>query len=206
MARFFKRRPAAPAADQTSARATPPEPRRRDFSDLKPDPDKIGIAGSVPFVRLPDPATLFADRTARLREAAPGHPLEAYLRFVAEVARAQAVIQAKGPPVAAPDAADRALRIEHGMPPLSRHGLEADPGFDDGLLALLAELDLTTAPEASSAARETLRAASGRIASTSPSKCSRGRCRSTGSPNACSCPRPCRSASPSRPRASTPRS
>lgn len=160
MARFFKRRPAAPAADQTSAQATPPEPRRRDFSDLKPDPDKIGIAGSVPFVRLPDPATLFADRAARLREAASGHPLEAYLRFVAEVARAQAAIQAKGPPVAAPDAADRALRIEHGMPPLSRHGLEADPGFDNGLLALLAELDLTTAPEASSAARETLRAAS----------------------------------------------
>lgn len=160
MARFFKRTPASPAADAKTAQATEPKPRRRDFSELKPDPDKIGISGSVPFVRLPDPTTLFADRAARLSEAAPGHPLEAYLRFVAEVARAQAVVQAKGPPVAAPEAADLALRSEHGMPLLSRHSLEVDRGFDDFLLALLGELDLATAPEASAAARETLRGAS----------------------------------------------
>ncbi|MCJ2053401.1 formate dehydrogenase accessory protein FdhE [Methylobacterium sp. J-070] len=159
MARFFKRTPAPPAAE-TAPAADPIKPRRRDFSQLKPDPDKIGISGSVPFVRLPDPATLFADRSERLSDAAPGHPLEAYLRFVAEVARAQAAIQAKGPPVALPDAADLVLRGEHGMPPLSRHSLEADPGFDESLLALLAELDLTTAPEASGAAREALRAGS----------------------------------------------
>jgi hypothetical protein len=30
--------------------------------DLKPDPDRIGISGSVPFVRLPAPDRLFADR------------------------------------------------------------------------------------------------------------------------------------------------
>ena len=83
--------------------ATGPKPRRRDFSALKPDPDKIGISGSVPFVRLPDPAGLFADRAARLVEAAPGHPLEAYLRFVAEIARAQSVIQARFPAPAVPD-------------------------------------------------------------------------------------------------------
>nr|WP_276082065.1 formate dehydrogenase accessory protein FdhE [Methylobacterium sp. GC_Met_2] len=127
---------------------------------MKPDPDKIGISGSVPFVRLPDPTTLFADRAARLDEAAPGHPLEAYLRFVAEVARAQAAIQAKVALPPPPDGADLALRSEHGMPPLSRHGLEADPGLDACLLALLDALDLTTAPEASAAARESLRAAS----------------------------------------------
>ncbi|KTS03903.1 formate dehydrogenase [Methylobacterium radiotolerans] len=127
---------------------------------MKPDPDKIGISGSVPFVRLPDPAGLFADRAARLVEAAPGHPLEAYLRFVAEVARAQSVIQARFPAPAVPDAADQALRSEHGMPPLSRHSLEADPDLDASLLALLAELDLSTAPEASAAARDALRAAS----------------------------------------------
>ncbi|KAA0124087.1 formate dehydrogenase accessory protein FdhE [Methylobacterium sp. P1-11] len=160
MANFFKRKPATPAADQTTAVAAEPKPRRRDFSELKPDPDKIGISGSVPFVRLPDPTTLFADRAARLTEAAPGHPLEAYLRFVAEVARVQAAIQAKGPAPAVPDPADLALRSEHGMPPLSRHSLEAGAGFDDALLALLAELDLGTAPEASAAARDALRAAS----------------------------------------------
>ncbi|XYD08714.1 formate dehydrogenase accessory protein FdhE [Methylobacterium sp. NMS12] len=46
------------------------------------------------------------------------------------------------------------------MPPLSRHSLEADPDFDASLLSLLAELDLSTAPEASAAARDALRAAS----------------------------------------------
>nr|WP_281409026.1 formate dehydrogenase accessory protein FdhE [Methylobacterium sp. 2A] len=127
---------------------------------MKPDPDKIGISGSVPFVRLPDPTTLFADRAARLDEAAPGHPLEAYLRFVAAVARAQDKIQAKVALPPPPDGADLALRSEHGMPPLSRHSLEADSGFDASLLALLDALDLTTAPEASAAARAFLRAAS----------------------------------------------
>ncbi len=160
MANFFKRKSAAPAADKTPTQAEAPKPRRRDFNELKPDPDKIGISGSVPFVRLPDPTTLFADRAARLDEAAPGHPLEAYLRFVAEVARAQAAIQAQVALPPPPDGADLALRSEHGMPPLSRHSLEADPGFDDSLLALLDAVNLATAPEASAAARESLRAAS----------------------------------------------
>ncbi|RUP17278.1 formate dehydrogenase accessory protein FdhE [Methylobacterium sp.] len=160
MANFFKRKPAVPSADKTPTPAEAPKPRRRDFSELKPDPDKIGISGSVPFVRLPDPTGLFADRAARLVEAAPGHPLEAYLRFVAEIARAQSVIQARFPAPAVPDAADQALRSEHGMPPLSRHSLEADPDLDASLLALLAEIDLSTAPEASAAARDALRAAS----------------------------------------------
>ncbi len=160
MANCVKRTPAVPAADKTPTPAEAPKPRRRDFSELKPDPDKIGISGSVPFVRLPDPTGLFADRAARLVEAAPGHPLEAYLRFVAEIARAQSVIQARFPAPAVPDAADQALRSEHGMPPLSRHSLEADPDLDASLLALLAEIDLSTAPEASAAARDALRAAS----------------------------------------------
>ena len=160
MARFFKRAPAAPPVADKTPVAEPNKPRRRDFSELKPDPDKIGISGSVPFVRLPDPATLFSDRAERLLEAAPGHPLESYLRFVAEVARAQAVVQAKGPPALAPDAADLALRSEHGMPLLSRHSLEADQGFDGCLGALLAELDLAAAPEASRTALATLQGAS----------------------------------------------
>jgi FdhE protein len=160
VASFFRRKPAAPAADETPTPAEAPKPRRRDFNELKPDPDKIGISGSVPFVRLPDPATLFSDRAARLGEAAPGHPLEAYLRFVAEVARAQATVQAQVQPPAALEAGDLALRSEHGMPLLSRHSLEADQGFDACLLALLDAVDLTTAPEASGTARESLRAAS----------------------------------------------
>ncbi|MHC2106213.1 formate dehydrogenase accessory protein FdhE [Methylobacterium sp.] len=158
MANFFRRKPTVPSG--TTPAASEPKPRRRDFSELKPDPDKIGIAGSVPFVRLPDPGTLFADRAARLMAAAPGHPMEAYLRFVAEVARAQASVQAAFPPAEAPAASDMALRTEHGMPPLSRQRLEADAGFDGCLTALLDQLDLSVSPEASQAARASLLAAS----------------------------------------------
>lgn len=160
MANFFRRKPAVPATAETTPASAEPKPRRRDFSELKPDPDKIGISGSVPFVRLPDPETLFADRAVRLNAAAPGHPLEAYLRFVAEVARAQASVQAACPPADAPVAADMALRAEHGMPPLSRQRLEADAGFDGCLTALLEQLDLSVSPEASQAARASLLASS----------------------------------------------
>ena len=161
MARFFKRSPAPPVADGKTDASDTAKPRRRDFSELKPDPDKIGISGSVPFVRLPDPGTLFADRAERLRAVAPGHPLEGYIRFVAEIARAQAAVAGThpDPDTAAAPADDFALRVEHGMPPLSRRVIEADGAFHACLDALLATVDLTEAPEASRTALDTLRAA-----------------------------------------------
>jgi FdhE protein len=38
-----------------------------------------------PRVRLPQPATLFTERAARLRQKAEGHPIADYLRFLALV-------------------------------------------------------------------------------------------------------------------------
>jgi FdhE protein len=160
--RFFKRGGAskdAPLKDDAV-----PAPRKKSFDEIKPDPDKIGISGSVPFARLPEPGSLFKARAERLLALAPGHTLEAYLRVVAEVARAQGVVEAEraaaGWDVADPDEAGRALRVEHGMPPLSRHVIEADPSFQDALDGLLAALDLGAAPEEARTARESLRAAS----------------------------------------------
>ncbi len=162
MARFFKRSSAPSAAGEPASAPIDPTASRKPFDQIKPDPDKIGISGSVPFVRLPDPGTLFADRAERLRVLAPGHALESYLRFVAEVARAQSDVKAARARLDAPPlpASDLALRVEHGMPPLSRHVIEADGAFHDGLDALLAALDLRDAPEAARAALGALRAAS----------------------------------------------
>ena len=165
MARFFKRTSAPSSAGAKSSAPASPEPTRRPFSELKPDPDKIGISGSVPFVRLPNPDTVFAARADRLRAAAPGHPLEGYLRLVAQVAEAQTAVQAdlraRRPAVDATElSADEALRVEHGMPPLSRHVIEADGTFHDSLDALMDGLDLAQAPEPSRAALASLRAAS----------------------------------------------
>ncbi len=163
MVRFFKRGSKPADAAPTGEAALAPVPKKP-FDEIKPDPDKIGISGSVPFARLPEPGSLFKARSERLLALAPGHTLEAYLRLVAEVARAQAVVEAEraaaGWDVAEPDEAGRALRVEHGMPPLSRHVIEADPSFQDALDGLLDALDLSQAPEQARAARETLRAAS----------------------------------------------
>ena len=160
MARFFKRSPAPSVADEAPPA---PSPVRKSFDAIKPDPDKIGISGSVPFVRLPDPGTLFADRAERLRALAPGHALEGYIRFVAEIAQAQADVQAQmrnGLDRPSEPAADLAMRVEHGMPPLSRHAIEAGGAFHECLDALLGTLTLADAPDAGRAALATLRAAS----------------------------------------------
>lgn len=134
-----------------------PEAEDRPRRELKPDPDRIGISGAVPFARLPDPARLFSDRAARLRSLAPDHPLGGYLDFLAHIAEAQAGVQA-AMTVAVP--ADTALRAEHGMPPLSAALLRDDPAFLEGLDRLLASVDLSATPEATRLARDALRAAS----------------------------------------------
>ncbi|NEU13279.1 formate dehydrogenase accessory protein FdhE [Methylobacterium sp. BTF04] len=135
-----------------------PEPKRPP-RELKPEPDRIGISGSVPFVRLPNPETLFADRARRLDSLAPEHPLGAYLAFLARVATAQAVVQTAqaGTPPLTPS--DTALRVEHGMPPLSSSLLRDDPSFLDGFDRLLAVVDLAAAPDSTRSARDTLCAA-----------------------------------------------
>lgn len=46
-------------------------------------------AQEAPFVRLADPRTLFARRSARFMQLAAGHPLEGFLRFMSHLTRAQ---------------------------------------------------------------------------------------------------------------------
>ncbi|RVU19675.1 formate dehydrogenase accessory protein FdhE [Methylobacterium oryzihabitans] len=153
MARFFRRgADPAPETDPPSPAAKPRE--------LKPDPDRIGISGSVPFVRLPVPDRLFAERARRLRDLArQGHALGAYLGFLAAVAEAQDAVQAAAAaiPVAVP--ADLDVRTGNGMPPLSSALVRDDPAFAALLDDLLARLDLSAAPEAARAARSSLRKA-----------------------------------------------
>lgn len=128
---------------------------------MKPDPGVIGIAGSVPFARLPAPGSLFGDRAKRLRSLAPGHPLEGYIAFLASLAEAQARIQAvraeAGSRAFLP-AEEAEARAGHGMPPIARNQVET-PGFLAVLDALLDAVDLSAAPPAARAARDLLRAA-----------------------------------------------
>ena len=93
-----------------------------------------------PRVRLPQPASLFQERAARLRQLAEGNPIADYLRFAARLVEAQhhAVSLAVEPPEPLPNgAAERAA--EHGMPLLPASD-KLPATWRDTLRALLAEL------------------------------------------------------------------
>ncbi|MGA7324463.1 MAG: formate dehydrogenase accessory protein FdhE [Rhodomicrobium sp.] len=91
----------------------------------------IGEEAKPPFTVLPDPSTLFLNRSRRLRAIAPGHILESYLKFVADVTEAQHAIQAELPEAALPAESQIEQALEHGMAPLSRSSLT--PGDQEEL-------------------------------------------------------------------------
>jgi len=102
---------------------------------------------NLPRVRLPQPASLFADRAARLAQKAEGNPIGDYLRFLARLVRAQQ--QAAGTvQTAAPEPALIAQAQEHSMPLLPAASY-VDPAWHRVLDELLAALNSATeVPEA----------------------------------------------------------
>ena len=96
--------------------------------------------GEAPFIHWPQRATVFAEREMRLRQLAPGHAMQDFLRFMAELAHAQQARLAVFPSVPLPDAValDRAAR--RGMPPLSASEWPRDGAWRHALRALAAEL------------------------------------------------------------------
>ncbi|HYC16561.1 MAG TPA: formate dehydrogenase accessory protein FdhE [Pseudolabrys sp.] len=94
------------------------------------DPVPIGEIAEPPFVKLPDPLTLFAVRAKRLRDLAEGHALARYLNFLAALNDIQHRLQGglAEPDMPAEDALKRAR--EFGMPPLDRGRFTADSAFD----------------------------------------------------------------------------
>jgi FdhE protein len=118
------------------------------------DPIPIGEIAAPPFVRLPDPLTLFATRSLRFRTLAEGHQLGPYLLFLAAISECQHRIQKDLPEPDLPADDARARAREHAMPPLDRTRFTADAALDatlDRLLALAATIDM---PESARAAIE----------------------------------------------------
>uniref|UniRef100_A0A9E7ZXX3 Protein FdhE homolog n=1 Tax=Bosea sp. NBC_00436 TaxID=2969620 RepID=A0A9E7ZXX3_9HYPH len=96
-----------------------------------------------PFVRLPDPAALFAARAERFAVLAPGHQLEAYLDFLAGLSRAQAALAGAIDVPALPSPHELRLRAANAMPVLPREELASDPAVSmafDRLAALLGDV------------------------------------------------------------------
>jgi FdhE protein len=130
------------------------------------DPPPIGEVASPPFVRLPEPLTLFVGRARRLQALADGHPLAPYLRFIAGLADCQHQAQAGLPEPDLPhgEALERAR--DFGMPPLDRNRLFVEPAFEatlDRLFSLAAAVEM---PQSARVALERVAArdASGRDA------------------------------------------
>lgn len=122
-------------------------------------PMDIGEIANPPFVVLPKPDELFLNRAERFDALAPGHKLEAYIRFLARLSRAQHDVQGS---LAAPrmPPPDRLLTArEHGMPPVSFVQVDLDDVADAtfrGIADRLADGELT---DQARAAVEAVRAA-----------------------------------------------
>ena len=131
------------------------------FDQLQPDPSQVGGVAEAPFVRLPDPARLFAGRVRRLGELAPGHMLADYLELLGRVASAQAEIAAILPPPAAIPADVIAQRAEHGFPPIAVDQVRGSADLAHAIGLLLAAVDIGPAPEQAHQSLEAVRAMPG---------------------------------------------
>jgi len=97
-------------------------------------------SSDIPFLRLPDRASLFVDRAARLRQLAPGHPMGDYLELVASIADVQHWGLANIPAIRLPDSRQLEQSRAHGMPPLGTHTHHRDRAWCDLLRRMLRQL------------------------------------------------------------------
>src|ERR1700686_820396 len=113
------------------------------------DPVPIGEVAEPPFVRLPDPKRIFAERAERFAALASGHELAPYLLFLAALSEAQHKAQDGTPLPELPPADAIARAREFGMPPLDRNRFTASAEFDavfGRLLDLAQAIDKPAAP------------------------------------------------------------
>jgi len=104
---------------------------------LTPEEIAAQAGSAIPFLRLPDRASVFADRAARLRGLAPGHAMGGYLEFIALVAEAQQRILDDMPPVRLPSPGAIEQCNQHGMPPLNFQTHARDQQWCNALRHLL---------------------------------------------------------------------
>jgi FdhE protein len=116
------------------------------------DPVPIGEVAEPPFVRLPDPRQVFADRARRFAALASGHQLASFLLFLAALCEAQHQAQDGVPEPELPPADAIARAREFGMPPLDRNRFTASAEFDAGFGRLLALAESIDKPAAAAEA------------------------------------------------------
>jgi FdhE protein len=104
---------------------------------LEPGEIERLASSEIPFLRLPQRGALFAERAARLRQLAAGHPMADYLEFAAKLADAQHCALGEMPPVMLPAPEKLELARAHGMPPLNTASHARDRAWCDVLRGML---------------------------------------------------------------------
>jgi FdhE protein len=130
-----------------------------DPTSIRPDPSAISGVPQAPFVRLPDPSTIFARRATRLRNLAKTSALAAYLEFLADIAQAQAAALSSLPEPERPDPKQAARASEFAMPPLDRGSFKADAALRETWDRVLGPLAGGAKPEPAEAALARVRGA-----------------------------------------------
>jgi FdhE protein len=123
------------------------------------EPIPIGDVATPPFVRLPDPRRLFADRAQRFRQLAINHRLEPYLTFLAGLCDIQHRVQEGLSAPVLPDPEARARARDFGMPPLDRSRFPDDPDFETAFEKYLSLARAMDMPKTAAAALTRLEAA-----------------------------------------------
>jgi FdhE protein len=106
-----------------------------------------GVSAPDPLI-LPDPTKRFAGTAERLEVLAPGHPMEAWLRFMVELAEAQHVAAAVLSPPLPVERVHLAEAVDARLPPIAAETHRRDPAWQDGLATILHELAGASLPEA----------------------------------------------------------
>jgi len=104
---------------------------------LSPEEIAVQAGQQIPFLRLPERATAYAEREMRLRERAAGHAMRDFLLFVAELAHAQQALLQAYPAVPLPDAAALAGAARAGAAPLPATLWPRDAAWRAGYVALI---------------------------------------------------------------------
>lgn len=110
-------------------------------------PAHAGVKAPEPIV-LPDPARRFAATAQRLEQLADGHPMDAWLRFLGRVARAQHEVATTLALGTALDPAAMTQAIDARIPPFAADGHRRDASWREGLARLLERIDRNDLPDA----------------------------------------------------------
>ncbi|MFI5010951.1 MAG: formate dehydrogenase accessory protein FdhE [Hyphomicrobiales bacterium] len=116
------------------------------------DPVPIGEVAEPPFVRLPDPRSIFRVRAERFMALASRHKLGPYLRLLGGLASLQHDIQDGLPEPDLPGANARERAREFGMPPLDRQRFCAEDAFEATFERLISRAAAIEMPAAARAA------------------------------------------------------